>query len=183
MKKEKQEEEEELKTTDLSSENETLVNESEVVEQSISETHKLEAEVAEAKDKYIRLYSEFENYRRRTAKEKIDTIMNATEGLMKDLIPVMDDFERAQKSMETSNDVKAIKEGIDLIFNKFQKTLMSKGLKTMDSKDQVFDVELHECITQFAAGEEKKGKVIEEVEKGYYLNDKVIRYAKVVVGS
>jgi molecular chaperone GrpE len=182
MKKDKQEEEE-LKITDQSNENDTLVNESEVVEESISEIHKLEADVAEAKDKYIRLYSEFENYRRRTAKEKIDTIMNATEGLMKDLIPVLDDFERAQKSMETSNDVKAIKEGIDLIFNKFQKTLISKGLKTMDSKDQVFDVELHECITQFAAGEEKKGKVVEEIEKGYYLNDKVIRYAKVVVGS
>ncbi len=176
-------EEEELKTTDLANENDTLANEAEVVEETISETHKLEAEVAEAKDKYIRLYSEFENYRRRTAKEKIDTIMNATEGLMKDLIPVLDDFERAQKSMETSNDVKAIKEGIDLIFNKFQKTLTSKGLKAMESKDQVFDVELHECITQFAAGEEKKGKVVEEVEKGYYLNDKVIRYAKVVVGS
>ena len=182
MKKDKQEEEE-LKTTEQSNENETPVNESEVFEEILGETHKLEAEVAEAKDKYIRLYSEFENYRRRTAKEKIDTIMNATEGLMKDLIPVLDDFERAQKSMETSNDVKAIKEGIDLIFNKFQKTLTSKGLKAMDSKDQVFDVELHECITQFAAGDDKKGKVVDEVEKGYYLNEKVIRYAKVVVGS
>ncbi|CAG0907919.1 unnamed protein product, partial [Darwinula stevensoni] len=136
------------------------------------------AEVAEAKDKYIRLYSEFENFRRRTAKEKIDTIMNATEGLMKELIPVLDDFERAQKSMETSEDVKAIKEGVDLIFNKFQKTLASKGLKAMESKDQVFDVELHECITQFAAGDDKKGKVVDEVEKGYYLNDKLKNMAK-----
>jgi len=148
-----------------------------------SETQKLESEIAEAKDKYIRLYSEFDNFRRRTAKEKIETVMNATEGLMKELLPVMDDFERAQKSMETTEDIKAIKEGIDLIFNKLQKTLQAKGLKAMESKDQTFDVELHECITQFAAGDDKKGLVIDEVEKGYYLNDKVIRYAKVVVGS
>ena len=109
--------------------------------------------------------------------------MHATEGLMKELLPIMDDFERAQKSMETTEDIKAIKEGIDLIFNKLQKTLQAKGLKAMESKDQTFDVELHECITQFAAGDDKKGLVIDEVEKGYYLNDKVIRYAKVVVGS
>ncbi len=182
MKKDKQVEEE-ITTTNENIEEQAPENEAPIFEEILSETHKLEAEVAEAKDKYIRLYSEFENFRRRTAKEKIDTIMNATEGLMKELIPVLDDFERAQKSMETSEDVKAIKEGVDLIFNKFQKTLASKGLKAMESKDQVFDVELHECITQFAAGDDKKGKVVDEVEKGFYLNDKVIRYAKVVVGS
>lgn len=182
MKKDNQEVEE-IKSNDEIKENNQAEEQVELISEPVTETQKLEAEVAEAKDKYIRLYSEFENFRRRTAKEKIDTIMNATEGLMKELIPVMDDFERAQKSMETSEDVKAIKEGIDLIFNKFQKTLSSKGLKPMDSKDQTFDVELHECITQFAAGDDKKGTVIEEIEKGYYLNDKVIRYAKVVVGS
>lgn len=182
MKKDNQEVEE-IKSNDEIKENNQAEEQVELISEPVTETQKLEAEVAEAKDKYIRLYSEFENFRRRTAKEKIDTIMNATEGLMKELIPVMDDFERAQKSMETSEDVKAIKEGIDLIFNKFQKTLSSKGLKPMDSKDQTFDVELHECITQFAAGDDKKGMVIEEIEKGYYLNDKVIRYAKVVVGS
>lgn len=182
MKKDKHEEEE-IKTNHETTDNELIEEQTELASEPISEVQKLEAEVAEAKDKYIRLYSEFENFRRRTAKEKIETIMNATEGLMKELIPVMDDFERAQKSMETSEDVKAIKEGIDLIFNKFQKTLTSKGLKAMESKDQTFDVELHECITQFAAGEDKKGLVIDEIEKGYYLNDKVIRYAKVVVGS
>ncbi|MFC3810025.1 nucleotide exchange factor GrpE [Lacihabitans lacunae] len=153
------------------------------VEPELSELDKLKKEVAESKDKYIRLYSEFENFRRRTAKEKIETIMNASEGLIKDLIPVLDDFERAQKSIETTEDVSAIKEGIDLIFNKFQKTLVSKGLKAMESKGEVFDVEKHECITQFAAGDDKKGLVIDEVEKGYYLNEKVVRYAKVVVGS
>jgi molecular chaperone GrpE len=182
MKKDKQEVEE-IKSNDEVIENNQAEEQIETASEPISETQKLEAEVAEAKDKYIRLYSEFENFRRRTAKEKIDTIMNATEGLMKELIPVMDDFERAQKSMETSEDLKAIKEGIDLIFHKFQKTLASKGLKPMESKDQTFDVELHECITQFAAGDDKKGTVIDEIEKGYYLNDKVIRYAKVVVGS
>jgi molecular chaperone GrpE len=182
MKKDKQEVEE-IKSNDEIQVNNEAEEQMETSSEPITETQKLEAEAAEAKDKYIRLYSEFENFRRRTAKEKIDTIMNATEGLMKELIPVMDDFERAQKSMETSEDLKAIKEGIDLIFHKFQKTLASKGLKPMESKDQTFDVELHECITQFAAGEYKKGTVIDEIEKGYYLNDKVIRYAKVVVGS
>ena len=144
---------------------------------------KLETEIAEAKDKYLRLYAEFENFRRRTAKEKIEIIQNASEGLIKELLPVIDDFERANKSFETVTEIEPLKEGIALIFSKLQKTLQSKGVKPMEVKDQDFDVELHECITQFAAGEDKKGKVIDEVEKGYYLNDKVIRYAKVVVGS
>ncbi|WP_337044914.1 nucleotide exchange factor GrpE [Emticicia sp. 17c] len=143
----------------------------------------LESQLAEAKDKYLRLYAEFENFRRRTAKERIETIQNASEGLIKELIPVIDDFERANKSFENVTEVEPLKEGIALIFNKLQKTLASKGLKPMEAKDKDFDVDLHECITQFAAGEDKKGKVIDEVEKGYYLNDKVIRYAKVVVGS
>ncbi|NBA84231.1 nucleotide exchange factor GrpE [Emticicia sp. CRIBPO] len=153
----------------------------EVIE--VSEVDKLKSELAESKDKFIRLYSEFENFRRRTAKEKIEVIQNASEGLIKELLPVMDDFERAQKSIETTEDINAIKEGILLIFNKLQKTLQSKGLKPIEAKDQAFDVELHECITQFAAGDDKKGLVIDEVEKGYYLNDKVIRYSKVVVGN
>ncbi|MCP9763587.1 nucleotide exchange factor GrpE [Lacihabitans soyangensis] len=182
MKKDKHAEEE-ITTNEETIENNQVEEQAETVSEPVNEVQKLEADLAESKDKYIRLYSEFENFRRRTAKEKIETIMNATEGLMKELIPVLDDFERAQKSMETSEDVKAIKEGIDLIFNKFQKTLASKGLKPMESKDQTFDVELHECITQFAAGDDKKGTVVDEIEKGYYLNDKVIRYAKVVVGS
>lgn len=150
---------------------------------SVSETDRLTAELQEQKDKYIRLYAEFDNFRRRTAKEKIETIMNASENLIKELIPVLDDFERADKAMENSTDLSAIKEGIDLVYHKFFKTLSAKGLKPMESKDTDFDVELHECITQFAAGDEKKGKVIDEIEKGYYLNDKVIRYAKVVVGN
>jgi molecular chaperone GrpE len=153
------------------------------VEQNESTNPTFEDQLADAKDKYLRLYADFENFRRRTSKEKIEMIQNASESLIKDLIPIVDDFERANKSFETVTEIEPLKEGISLIFNKLQKTLASKGVKAIESKGQDFDVELHECITQFAAGEDQKGKVIEEVEKGYYLNDKVIRYAKVVVGS
>ncbi|GGD75888.1 hypothetical protein GCM10011514_44760 [Emticicia aquatilis] len=162
---------------------EEIVEEQESVEENESVSASLEAQLAEAKDKYLRLYADFENFRRRTSKEKIEMIQNASEGLIKELIPIVDDFERANKSFETVTEVEPMKEGIALIFNKFQKTLASKGVKAIESKGKDFDVELHECITQFAAGDENKGKVIDEVEKGYYLNDKVIRYAKVVVGS
>lgn len=161
---------------------ETIEEQEEIVEEE-SVSASLEAQLAEAKDKYLRLYADFENFRRRTSKEKIEMIQNASEGLIKELIPVVDDFERANKSFETVSEVEPLKEGIALIFNKFQKTLASKGVKAIEAKGKDFDVELHECITQFAAGDENKGKVIDEVEKGYYLNDKVIRYAKVVVGS
>jgi molecular chaperone GrpE len=157
--------------------------ESNEVEQNESTNPTFEDQLADAKDKYLRLYADFENFRRRTSKEKIEMIQNASESLIKDLIPIVDDFERANKSFETVTEIEPLKEGISLIFNKLQKTLASKGVKAIESKGQDFDVELHECITQFAAGEDQKGKVIEEVEKGYYLNDKVIRYAKVVVGS
>ena len=169
-----------INNEELTENNEVLEVDSEVVEENDSV---LDDKLAEAKDKYLRLYADFENFRRRTAKEKIEMIQNASEGLLKDLIPVIDDFERANKSFETVTEIEPLKEGIALIFHKLQKTLANKGLKAMDSKGQDFDVELHECITQFAAGEENKGKVIEEIEKGYSLNDKVIRYAKVVVGS
>ena len=168
---------------ELAENGDILEVESEVVDENISENAMLEDQLAEAKDKYLRLYADFENFRRRTAKEKIEMIQNASEGLIKDLIPVIDDFERANKSFEAVTEIEPLKEGIALIFNKLQKTLASKGLKSMDSKGQDFDVELHECITQFAAGDDNKGKVIEEIEKGYSLNEKVIRYAKVVVGS
>lgn len=149
----------------------------------VSELEKLSGELAEAKDKYLRLYSEFDNFRKRTAKEKIDTILNATEGLLKDLLPVVDDFQRAKEAMAKSEDVDALREGVDLIYTKFYKVLENKGLKPIEAKEQPFDVELHESVTQFPAGDDKKGLVIEELEKGYFLNDKVIRYAKVVVGN
>lgn len=141
-------------------------------------------ELTELKDKYLRLYADFENFRRRTAKEKLELIGNANEGLLQALIPVVDDFERAMQSMEKADDVAAVKEGVTLIYNKLFKTLENKGLKPMVSKGEPFNADLHESVTQFPApSEDMKGKVIDEVEKGYYLNDKVIRFAKVIVGA
>ena len=158
---------------------------------------KLQAELSEQKDKYVRLYAEFENFRRRTIKEKSDTIKNASEGLIKDLLPVIDDFERALKSMEDgqkktfeksedmTKEIQAVEEGIKLIFNKLYKTLENKGLKLIDSAiGKEFNLEEHESITTIPApSEEMKGKVIDEIEKGYYLHDKVLRFTKVVLGS
>lgn len=144
----------------------------------------LSAKVAEWEDKFTRLYSEFDNYRRRTAREKLDATKFAGEDFMKAVLPVLDDFERGLHSMETLQDTAALKEGVNLIFQKFRSILVQKGLEEMSSLNQVFDPELHEAITQVPAQtEEMKGKVIDEVEKGYALNGKVIRYAKVVVGS
>ncbi len=159
----------------------TEIEELPVVELSAEEKYKLE--LAEMKDKYIRMYSEFENFRRRTAKEKIELIQNASQNLLKELIPVVDDFERAQTSFETVTEIEAVKEGVGLVFNKLQGILKRQGLMPMEAKGSTFDVELHECITQIDTPEDLKGKVVDVIEKGYLLNDKVIRYAKVVVGK
>lgn len=158
------------------------INEEEETE---SEIEKLKGDVQEAKDKYLRLYSEFENFRRRTAKERLDLIKTATEDLMTSLLPVMDDFQRAQKALEESEDHKASKEGFDLIYNKFNNILQQKGLKPMEDKvGEEFNTEFHEAISQMPVEKKKmKGKVIDVVEKGYYLDDKVIRFAKVVIGA
>ncbi|MFM1874592.1 MAG: hypothetical protein RL266_329 [Bacteroidota bacterium] len=135
-------------------------------------------------DKYLRLYSDFENFRKRTAKERIDLIMNGGEDIFKLLLPIVDDFERARANMESAQDVPSVKEGVELIYHKLVKELGNKGLKPMETKGEVFDSEFHEAITQIPApSEDMKGKVVDEVEKGYFLNDKVIRFAKVVVGS
>lgn len=146
---------------------------------------KLEAEVAELKDKYLRLYSDFENFRKRTAKERIDLIKTASEEVLKDLIPVVDDFERAFKAAENETEVDKIKEGSQLIFHKLVRVLESKGLKVMeDLIGKPFDADTQEAITQIPAPtEEMKGAVIDVVEKGYTLGDKVVRYAKVVTGA
>ncbi len=142
-----------------------------------------EERYAELNNKYLRLHAEFDNFRKRTNKEKVDLINSAGEGILKDLVPTLDDFERAIKNNETSEDINGVKEGFHLIYNKFKHTLESKGLKPMESEGQDFDVEIHEAIANVPAPSKKqKGKVIEAVEKGYYLNDKVIRFAKVVVG-
>ena len=154
------------------------------VQDQISEEDKLKAELEEANNKYLRLYAEFDNYKRRTNKERIDLLQTAGKDVLVSLLPVVDDFERALKSMETATDVASVKEGVLLVQSKLKGILTQKGLKEMESVGTAFDAEIHEAITNIPApSEEMKGKVIDEVEKGYYLNDKVIRFAKVVVGA
>lgn len=148
-----------------------------------SELEKMKAELDSSKDKYLRLVAEFDNFRRRSAKERIETIQTASKDVVKDLLDVLDDADRAQKQLDSSED-KQVKEGVSLVFNKLRHVLQSKGLKSMDSIGKDFDTDLHEAITEIPAPtEELKGKVVDEVVKGYYLNDKIIRHAKVVVGK
>jgi molecular chaperone GrpE len=138
----------------------------------------------ELNDRYLRLYAEFENYRKRSNKEKVDLISNASAGVLKDILPVLDDFERAIVNNQTSEDIEAVKEGFLLIQNKLKSILEGKGLTPMEAKGTRFDPDLHEAIANVPApSEEEKGMVIDDVEKGYYLHEKVIRYAKVVVGQ
>lgn len=145
---------------------------------------KLKAEVEEFRDKYLRLYSEFENFRRRNAKERIELIQTANKDLIAELLPVLDDFDRAIQAMEGSEDVEAVKEGVRLVHQKFFKLLESRGLKPFESKEKEFNTEYHEAITEIPAPEDSlKGKVVDEIEKGYTLYDKVIRFARVVVGK
>ncbi len=149
-----------------------------------SELEKLKTELDEQKDKYIRLYAEFDNFRRRTAKERMELIQTAGKDVITSLLDVLDDSDRAEKQIPLSNDIDKIKEGIQLVFNKLRSSLQAKGLKAMDSINKDFDPEKHEAITEIPApAKELKGKVLDEVQKGYYLNDKIIRFAKVVVGK
>jgi molecular chaperone GrpE len=148
------------------------------------EIAELKKELDEQRDKYVRLYADFDNARKRMAKERLDLTLTASKDVIKDLLPVLDDFERAQKAVEKSGDVNALKEGLNLVYNKLTNTLAAKGLKAMNSVGKAFDVNDHEAITEIPAPTaEQAGKVIDEVEKGYYLNDKIIRFAKVVVGK
>jgi molecular chaperone GrpE len=149
-----------------------------------SATEKLQAELQEQKDKYLRLFAEFDNYRRRTAKENIELRQTAGKEIIISLLDVLDDCDRAEKQMENDTDIEHVKEGAKLIFNKLRKVLQGKGLKEMHSVNKEFDVEKHEAITEIPVENQKqKGKVVDEIEKGYYLNDKLIRFAKVVVGK
>ncbi|MFM7386824.1 MAG: nucleotide exchange factor GrpE [Bacteroidota bacterium] len=144
----------------------------------------LKAELKEQEDKHLRLYAEFENYRKRSLKEKADYLSTASKDMIVSMLPVLDDFERAVANNASVEDPKILKDGFSLIFNKIHQILESKGLKAMQTLDQPFDYELHEAIANVPVEkDEQKGKVIDQVEKGYYLNDKVIRYAKVVVGQ
>ncbi|MEP7107409.1 MAG: nucleotide exchange factor GrpE [Ferruginibacter sp.] len=145
---------------------------------------KLQSELDEQKDKFVRLFAEFDNFKRRNAKERVELIQTAGKEVITSLLDTLDDCDRAEKQIQTSNDLQQIKEGIQLVFGKLRNTLQSRGLKSMDSIHTDFDVEKHEAITEIPAPSPKLiGKVVDEVQKGYYLNDKIIRFAKVVVGK
>lgn len=148
------------------------------------ETAKLRAELEEQKDKYVRLFAEFDNFKRRNAKERIELIQTAGKEVITSLLQVLDDADRAERQMQETDDSTQIKEGVKLVFNKLRKTMKAKGLEPMESVGTDFDVEKHEAITEIPVDDKKqKGKVVDEIEKGYYLNDKLIRFAKVVVGK
>ncbi|MBQ3656383.1 MAG: nucleotide exchange factor GrpE [Bacteroidales bacterium] len=143
-----------------------------------------EAKYNELNDRYLRLMAEFDNYRKRTLKEKMELTKNGGEDVLKGILPVVDNMERAIKSLETAKDMEAVKEGIDLIYKKFQEFLSAKGLKEIEAQGLELDTDKHEAVTKFPApSEDLKGKIIDVIEKGYTLNDKVIRYAKVVIGE
>ncbi len=151
----------------------------------LSAEEQLKAQVEELNDKYIRLLAEFDNFKRRTAKERIELFKVANQETLKAMIVVLDDFDRAQKSMDSASDIDALKEGLKLVHHKLKSTLQAQGLAEMENSiGKVFDTDQHEAVTNIPApNEEMKGKVVDELEKGYLLNDKVIRFAKVVVGA
>jgi molecular chaperone GrpE len=173
---------------DLASENiEGQANEQvlDIPTEEISAEEKLKNELNSSKDQYLRLVAEFDNFRKRTARERVETIQTATKDLMQSLIAVLDDSERASKTIETATDLVAVKEGVALVLGKLNSILTAKGLKPMETVVGVdFDAELHEAITEIPAPtQDLVGKVVDVIEKGYYLNEKLIRHAKVVVGK
>jgi molecular chaperone GrpE len=147
-----------------------------------TELENLRTQVSELNDRYLRQAAEFDNFKRRNARERIELIQTAGKDVITELLDVLDDSERAQKQMDASDDLQQVREGVQLVFNKLRNILSAKGLKPMEALNKDFDADLHEAITEIDAGEEMKGKVVAEVQKGYYLNDKIIRFAKVVVG-
>ncbi len=161
---------------------ETVKKEEAAVEKKIKKTEK--EKIVELNDKYLRLAAEYDNYRRRTLKERMELTKTAGEDILLNILPVMDDFERALGSIDQAKEIGAVKEGIQLIYNKFADFLKQRGVKEIEAKEKEFDTDLHEAITKIPAPDKKsKGKVIDVVEKGYYLNEKVIRFSKVVIGE
>jgi len=159
-------------------------SETETAQNGPSAEDKLKEELVAANDKYLRLFAEFDNFRRRTVKEREEARKTEGKDVIVALLPVMDDFERAIRSMDNATDVAAVKTGVELIYNKLSNTLTNKGLKPMEALGEIFDADIHEAITNVPAPtDDLKGKVIDEMEKGYYLGDKVVRFAKVIVGS
>lgn len=177
----------EVKDQEINTENTSVKEENNTQEETVEQTkeEKLEAELAASKDQFLRLFAEFENYKRRTSKERIELFSTANQELMTVLIPIMDDFDRALKNIEATEENKAALDGITLIKNKFEGVLKAKGLSAMESTvGKEFDVDEMEAITKIPAPTpEMAGKVIDEVEKGYRLGEKILRYAKVVVGE
>ena len=166
---------------EVSQENEAPLTEEEQLAQ---ELEKANEQIEEQKDKYLRLSAEFDNYRKRTMKEKAELILNGGEKSISSILPIVDDFERALKNMETATDVAAVKEGVELIYNKFMSVLGQNGVKVIETKEQPLDTDYHEAIAVIPAPNEAlKGKILDCVQTGYILNDKVIRHAKVVVGE
>ncbi len=156
----------------------------EAADQIVDELELMTQKYADLNDKNLRLMAEFDNYRKRTLKERMDLVKTAGEKILADMLPLVDDFERGLKAMETSDDVQAVKDGVDLIYSKFIAFLLQNGVKAIPTENQTFDTEFHEAITTFPApSEEQKGKIIDCISKGYTLNDKVIRFSKVVVGE
>jgi molecular chaperone GrpE len=186
MKKQKVEEtpeQKEQKIKDQVSEEKEMTTD-EAADQITADIESLNQEVSDLKDKNLRLMAEFDNFRKRSIKERADLIKFAGEDVLKRLLPLIDDFERALQAMETTEDVKAVKEGIDLIYSKFISFLSENGVSVIPTENEAFNTDLHEAITTFPApSEEQKGKIIDCVSKGYAINDKVIRFAKVVVGE
>lgn len=173
-------------TDQVENENEEATEEDQAAEEEnkLSEEDQLRLEVAAWKDKYMRLHAEFDNYRKRNNKERLDLIKNAGSDVISEMLPIVDDFERAMKANEENQDVETLKEGFALIYNKLLRSLESKGVKPMNCEGEPFDTDLHEAITNIPAPSKNlKGKVVDVVEKGYFLNDRVLRYAKVVVGK
>ena len=156
------------------------VSETETLQAKVAE---LEARVAELEDLKLRQMAEFDNFRRRTNKEKLELMTTAGERIFKDMLPLVDDFERAKDAMAKTDDIEAVRQGIELIYSKFMGFLAANDVKVIDTTDADFNTDLHEAITTFAAGEDKKGKVIDCTQKGYTLGEKVIRFSKVVVGE
>ena len=150
----------------------------------VSAEDKFKEELALANDKFLRLYAEFDNYKRRTSKERVELLQTAGKDVIVSLLPVLDDFERASRAIENAKDVASVKEGVSLVHNKLKNLLIQKGLKEMVSKGEVFDADIHEAVTNIPAPDDSmKGKIVDVLEEGYLLNDKVIRFAKVVVGA
>jgi molecular chaperone GrpE len=154
------------------------------VKETISEIDQLKLDVEEQKQKFIRLYAEFDNFKRRSAKERVELIQTAGRDVIQSMLEVMDDCDRAEKQLQTSEDLQQIKQGIQLVFTKLRNTLQAKGVKEMKSIGEEFNPDIHEAITEIPVNDPvMAGKVVDEVEKGYTLNDKIIRYSKVVVGK